>query len=442
MLLHYRSVVRTLSTALMPGLLAVLVTGCATLNPSRDMTHVGEDGGPDEFYEFEPEAPREVLDPLEPINRAVFKFNDRAYVWVLDPVARGYRNAVPIPVRESLGRAVDNIAAPIRIANSALQIRFGKAGEELRRFVLNSTWGVGGLFDPASRHMGWEAPSPEDFGQTMGHYRVGPGFPIMLPFLGPSNVRDLIGRYPDHYAHPLTYVLEPEELIAYNAGGQLNYISLNIGAYENVIQDATDPYILMRDAYDLRRRSLILEGWDMPEPDLEEAAAVKAKATADAEQLFVYLTSDEISKRRKRAGVVATLEQAADLPLLAKLCLGPDHWKRISPKERIEYTDLFVTMIGQYFYDRLSLFRVDDVEFGEPVRLDLPGAPKYKVGMFVVANGLRTEVGLHYALRDGEWKLYDMDALGVSARKSFRGQYADFLTKNDVEDLLETLREE
>ena len=433
--------VRTLNAFALCGLLAMISAGCATLNPTHSMEYAGESAEVDEFYEFEPEPPREVLDPLQPLNRAVFHFNDNAYVWVLDPVARGYRNVLPLPVRESFGRAIANISAPVRIANSALQIRFGKAGEELRRFVVNSTWGVAGLTDPAANRMGWEAPSPEDFGQTMGHYGVGPGFPIMLPFLGPSNVRDFIGRYPDYYANPINYALEGNEVVAYNIWSQINFISLNVGAYQNVVKDATDPYILLRDAYDQRRRGLIQEGWEVPEPNLEEMAAVRAEAQADTEQLLVYMQSEDISKRRKRAGVQATLEQAGDLQLLAKLCLGRDAWGRLNPQQRMEYTDLFAPMIGGYVYDRLSLFRIGAIDYGDPVRLNLPGAPKYKVNLFAEANGLRTELILYYANRNGEWKIYDLEALGVSALKSFRGQYTEFLEENSFEDLLADLRD-
>lgn len=422
--------------------MAGITVGCATTGQQNSPAYDPNAEALDEFYEFEPVPPTPVLDPFQPVNRVVHTFNDRAYVWVLDPVAYRYSKMVPLPVRRSLERAIINIKAPIRIANSAFQIRFGKAGEELRRFVVNSTWGVAGLTDPAAKKLGWEAPSPEDFGQTLGHYGVGPGFPLVLPFLGPSNVRDFIGRYPDYYLYHLPYVLNEEEVIAHNIAEQINYISLNQGAYESLVEDATDPYILLRDTYDQRRRSLIEEGWDQPEGIPAEAEAAKAEAQADIEQLLVYLQSTEISRRQKRSGVTATLNDAADLRLLAKLCLGKQEWEKLNRAEQEEYINAFSNMLGGYLFTRLSFFRVQSVEFGDPVPLNLPGQPKYRVPLNAVANGIRTEISMYYALRGDEWKLYDLEVLGVSVRETFRGQYARFLEENTFEALLEDIREE
>lgn len=207
----------------------------------------------DPFYDESQEI--SVADPLEPFNRSMFWVNDKLYFYLFKPVARAYR-VVPEPARESVGRAFSNLGTPVRFANSLLQLKVKRAGTELSRFVINSTLGFFGLFDPAQT-MGLKQHD-EDFGQTLGHYGAGTGFYLVLPVLGPSNLRDGIGGFVDGLADPITspyYVhIKPIEEVGLKAYDRINWLSLDKDTYESVKRDALDPYLFVRNAY-LQRRA-------------------------------------------------------------------------------------------------------------------------------------------------------------------------------------------
>jgi phospholipid-binding lipoprotein MlaA len=214
----------------------------------------------EEFFEDdlafdEDEPPLTVHDPIEPVNRAVFWFNDKLYFYLFKPVARGLR-VVPERVRVSADNFFDNLSAPLRFINNVLQLQFNDAGDELARFIFNSTFGVAGLFDIAKEE-GGIAKRDEDFGQTMGRYGVGSGFYLVLPVLGPSNVRDAGGRVADHFLSPLTYILSFEERIAIRVVESENALSLDKDTYEGIKRDALDPYLFIRDAYAQRRSAAL-----------------------------------------------------------------------------------------------------------------------------------------------------------------------------------------
>ncbi len=199
----------------------------------------------------------DVNDPLESLNRAIFTFNDKAYFWVLKPTKNAYSAAVPKDIRDSLGNAFYNIAAPIRFINNLLQGKVEDAGIELSRFMINSTLGVFGLGDPAYRDFGIE-PRPADFGQTLGTWGVGEGIYILLPFLGPSTVRDSFGFVGDVYLHPVPYV--SDSLVfdaAYLGTDRVNLMSITPDVYEELKRISLDPYVAARQAYFDYRRSIV-----------------------------------------------------------------------------------------------------------------------------------------------------------------------------------------
>ncbi len=113
--------------------------------------------------------------------------------------------SLPQPLRLGVSNFINNIQFPIRFANNLLQGKFQNSSDELERFIINSTIGLGGLMDPAKHHMNIQTHD-EDFGQTLGHYGIGSGFHIVLPFFGPSNVRDAVGLTVDSYTSPLVYI--------------------------------------------------------------------------------------------------------------------------------------------------------------------------------------------------------------------------------------------
>jgi len=190
-----------------------------------------------------------VADPLEGLNRGIFKFNDKLYFWFLKPVSSAYATVTPQGIRVAVRNAFHNVAMPIRFVNCALQGKGRAMGTELARFVINSALGLGGLIDFASREYNLN-PHDEDTGQTLGVYGMKPVLYIVWPVFGPSSVRDTLGMAGDYFLNPL-YYLSPDYYVsaALKAGKTVNDTSLRLGEYEDFKKSALDPYISMRDAY-------------------------------------------------------------------------------------------------------------------------------------------------------------------------------------------------
>ncbi|MBW2592909.1 MAG: VacJ family lipoprotein [Deltaproteobacteria bacterium] len=190
-----------------------------------------------------------IADPIEPWNKVMFQFNDKLYFWVLKPVAKGYRVVVPHVVRNSVRNFFINLTFPIRFVNSLLQAKGQNASDELGRFLFNSTVGVLGFWDAAGRFYPNLNPAPEDLGQTLGNYRIGHGFYIVWPILGPSTVRDSVGLIGDGFLNPVTYVEPATASLGITAYDRVNGLSFRIGDYEALKDAALDPYEAFRDAY-------------------------------------------------------------------------------------------------------------------------------------------------------------------------------------------------
>lgn len=203
-------------------------------------------------------AAASVADPLFYFNQAMFTFNDRLYFWVLEPVARGYRAVLPVGVRACVKNFFHNLAAPVRIVNSLLQGKPRLAVADLGAFVVNTTEGLAGLGNPASRYPELN-PGDEDFGQTLGRYGVGNGIYLVWPFLGPSTLRDTVGLVGDRFLDPATYVLTPAESGAATGVKVINFTSFHIGEYESLKAAALEPYVALRDAYIQYRRKKVSE---------------------------------------------------------------------------------------------------------------------------------------------------------------------------------------
>jgi phospholipid-binding lipoprotein MlaA len=198
----------------------------------------------------------EISDSLEPVNRAVFWFNDKFYFYLLKPVVRGYRVVIPERARISVKNFFSNLFTPVRMANSLLQGKVEDFGNELGRFMVNTTIGVGGLFDPAKKLMD-VGPKQEDFGQTLGTYGVGPGFYCVLPFIGPSSSRDAVGMVGDFFMDPLFYLMPLEERLLLSVGDFANATSLDKDTYESIKRQAVDPYLFIRNAYFQKREGQV-----------------------------------------------------------------------------------------------------------------------------------------------------------------------------------------
>lgn len=198
-------------------------------------------------------------DPFEGFNRAIYLFNDKADRYVLKPIAQGYQTITPAPVRKGVSNFFSNLREPIVFLNNALQGKFGDAASDLGRFLTNSTVGVLGIFDVA-QHIGLERHN-EDFGQTLGVWGVGEGPYLVLPFIGPSNLRDGPSLYVDHQAHPLEYMEEQSTASKLRAVDVVDTRARLLDAGDILEQAAgEDPYVFVREAYRQRRRSQINDG--------------------------------------------------------------------------------------------------------------------------------------------------------------------------------------
>ncbi len=242
--------------SLLPALFWLL-TGCATLD---DQSTPG--------------------DPLESYNRAVYKFNDGIDRYVLKPVAKGYDNVTPDPVQKGISNFFSNLDDIFVIANDLLQLKFRQFASDTARFVINSTLGLGGLIDWAS-DMGLKKHQ-EDFGQTLGYWGVPAGPYFMVPFVGPSTIRDVSGEYVDisqfsviwnelHEGYPR---VTRDASAAWGLKGlkTIDQRAALLKAEKVLDEAALDRYSFIRDFYLQRRLNLVHDGNPpQPEPEFNES---------------------------------------------------------------------------------------------------------------------------------------------------------------------------
>jgi phospholipid-binding lipoprotein MlaA len=202
-------------------------------------------------------------DPLEPLNRGIYRFNDVADKAVVKPIARGYKAVTPVPVREAVGNFFSNLDDVLVTANDLLQFKFRNAAGDASRVIFNTTFGVAGLFVVASA-WGLEKHD-EDFGQTLGYWGVGNGPYLVLPLLGPSTLRDTLGRVVDNQGDLVTNI---SDVPTRNSGIGLRLTDhrARLLDTEKILEEAAiDPYLFLRDAYLQRRRSLVYDGNPPPQ---------------------------------------------------------------------------------------------------------------------------------------------------------------------------------
>lgn len=215
--------------------------------------------------EFSDKKQERSWDPLEPYNISMTKINDFVYINLLGPTAKGYRYIVPQPARTSVTNFFTNLLFPVRFVNNILQLKFHNASEELARFLINSTVGIAGLFDPATSQAKLVAHN-EDFGQTLGFYGASNDLHIVLPLLGPSNLRDVFGLVGDSFLDPLNIAYDQDtvfnndgEYIALRGLDIINEYSLRADDYENLSKNSLNLYPLLKSIYEQRRIKQIEE---------------------------------------------------------------------------------------------------------------------------------------------------------------------------------------
>lgn len=209
-----------------------------------------------DFIDEKEEASLRIPDPLAPLNRLMFHFNDRLYFWILKPVAQTYRAVIPAPLRVGIQNFYNNLGAPIRIVNALLQGKGRLGADEFTRFVVNTGPGLLGILNAAQNIPDLQA-ADEDLGQTLAVCGFGDGFYIVWPFLGPSTLRDSIGSLGDGFLNPLNYVQPIEAALGMRIWRTVNDVSFRIGDYEALKDAALEPYAAFQNAYIQHRQKKI-----------------------------------------------------------------------------------------------------------------------------------------------------------------------------------------
>jgi phospholipid-binding lipoprotein MlaA len=228
-------------------------------------------------------AKKDPRDPWERLNRTTYKFTDTVDKAVLRPVAHGYQNVTPKFVRTGVSNFMDNLGYPLVIVNDLLQARFKTFARDTGRLLINTTLGIGGLLDPATP-AGLER-TENDFGLTFGRWGMPKGPYFFIPLLGPSDVRDGLGRIPSAYLSPQNWV--DNNWVKYSVW----VVSLVDARYrllptDPLIDSAYDPYLFVKNAYLQRRDYLLSKGSSGP-----------SKSESDADKLLDEATQEEDSEQ-------------------------------------------------------------------------------------------------------------------------------------------------
>lgn len=224
----------------------------------------------DETTEAEADA-ADAGDPWEGFNRKIFAFNETLDRYALEPIATGYDYVVPERVQTCVGNFAENLMFPNRLANDLLQLKILQAYETLWRAIVNTTFGIGGLFDVASAHQIYK--SDEDFGQTLGVWGVPPGPYLMLPLLGPSSPRDAAGLAVDAGGRAYTWFIPFWASFALSTVNATDIVNTRAGALETIREEraqAFDWYAAVRSAYTQYRENRVHDRAEAPEEESDD----------------------------------------------------------------------------------------------------------------------------------------------------------------------------
>lgn len=245
----------------------------------------------------------EVHDPYEKFNRAMYDGNTAVDKYTLGPVSRGYSKVVPKPIQSCVSNVFQNLSVPYTAVNNLLQGKLKSAGQDVCRFVINSTVGLGGCIDVASK-----AKIPkhsEDFGQTLGKWGVKPGAFVMLPILGPSNIRDTLAKPVDFMADPVGYI---KVIKLKNSLRALKVVDTRVQlqtSLDLIDEVALDKYTFMRDAWLQKREADVRDvddfaGFDNPASlsigDEQAVADASIQAPAVSVQRVEEMTAEPITE--------------------------------------------------------------------------------------------------------------------------------------------------
>jgi len=235
----------------------------ASLSGIRTVEDAEYDALLDEEFDFGDDL--SANDPFEGTNRAFLKFNRGIDRYFLSPITRGYRFVVPEVARRGLRRMFINLNSPSILVNELLQLRFKDAGQTFGRLLLNTSLGLGGIFD-VGVEAGWEHQDA-DFGQTLARMGVGSGPYLVLPVLGPNTVRDGLGDIVDVLFQPLTYLIGPTPNIWIGTGSGFTKLDANGPAMHALEESSVDYYAALRSAYLQARAAHVRHPGDSPNED-------------------------------------------------------------------------------------------------------------------------------------------------------------------------------
>jgi len=204
----------------------------------------------------------EIADPLKGLNRAIFGFNNSVYKNVFQPFTRQYVRVVPKEARKGLWNFFNNLEYPVRLTGNLLQFRLGRASQETGKFFVNTTAGFGGFMNAAQKFEELQPPR-EDIGQAFGRWGIDHGFYIVLPFAGPTSLRDLVGRFGGNYVDPISdpwsQVDDSTDRFILLTVDTVNDLPEILDMYESITGSAIDSYTAMRDGYTQLRAAQVRE---------------------------------------------------------------------------------------------------------------------------------------------------------------------------------------
>ena len=211
----------------------------------------------DSFEEEFEQSSSDDNDPLKEYNIMMTNYNDIFYTKIFFPLADEYKTILPKSARVCVSNFFDNLKYPIRLTNNLAQLKFKNSLDETKRFLLNSTIGIAGLFDIARTSYNIKRHN-EDLGQTLGFYGIGGGYHLVLPFIGPSNIRDAVSIFLDAtYFDPVYYYFNLEDALVIKTGYYINEASFHAKEYNSIKRDSVDLYPHLKDLYEQYRKSEI-----------------------------------------------------------------------------------------------------------------------------------------------------------------------------------------
>ena len=195
----------------------------------------------------------EIADPIEGLNRATFWLNDKLYLVIFRPISKGYEAITPKRLRKGIYNAFENVKFPVRFVNHALQGKFKDAGLETEKFVINTVAGLGGMIRVSDKLPVLAALPDQDTGKTFAKWGMGHGAYFVIPFLGPSSVRDGVGLAGDYAMNPVNWGVfwggEHDWTQIPPAANTLRALPGQLSLYDSTVRDSVDPYIAVRSAY-------------------------------------------------------------------------------------------------------------------------------------------------------------------------------------------------